>query len=122
MMKKSKKVRWNPMIARLAEANMKETKGVEAPQRNWGSRSRWNPIIAGLANNEVIQSNGASSNRNNGTLKIKENWTNSAHKKRTQEEFQAYIHNLFTTEGPKVKYQNPDSWVTYPKEKKPAEY
>ena len=52
------------------------------------------------------------------TLKIKEKWVAAVEKRRSKEEFQAYLHELFDNDGPKVKYQNPDAWRVYPIKKK----
>ena len=34
-------------------------------------------------------------------------------KRRSDEEFQAYLHRLFANGKLKVKYQNPDAWRDY---------
>ncbi len=65
-------------------------------------------------NKEISQG----ANSNNKTLKIKEKWVAAVEKRRSKEEFQAYLHELFDNDGPKVKYQNPDAWRVYPLKKK----
>ena len=38
-------------------------------------------------------------------------------KKRSDKEFQEYLHELFAEDKLKVKYQNPDSWRSYRRKK-----
>ena len=87
MMKKIKKVRWDPIIVKLAECNLKKE------------------ICKGASNNIM-------------TSTIKEKWVAAVEKRRSKEEFQAYLHELFDNKSPKIKYQNPDTWNVYPVKKK----
>ena len=121
MMKKNEKIKWNPIVARLAETNVKPTKVAPKPKKKKAPESRWNPIIAKLADDKLKQRNEMIVYKDNKALKIKVNWANTVKKKRTDEEFHEYLKGLFNSDGPKVKYQNPDSWIIYPTKKKPDE-
>jgi len=81
-------------------------------------RVRWDPLIVKLAECKLKKEISQGANKNNKNLKIKEKWVAAVQKKRSKEEFQAYLHALFNVEGPKVKYQNPDAWSFNPKKKK----
>ena len=118
MMKKTRKVRWDPIVARLTDSNLKQVKIISAPKKNKSSDSEWNPIIARLADNNLKQSTMVNEYQDNRTLRIKDNWATNIEKKRTREEFTAYIHELFAIDSPKVKYQNPDSWNVFLTKKK----
>ena len=39
-------------------------------------------------------------------------------KRRSKEEFEAFLKSLFDKDSPKVKYQNPDGWRIPPQAKK----
>jgi hypothetical protein len=121
MMKKSEKIRWNPIVARLAEISVKNTKVAPAPKKKKVPESRWNPIVAKLADDKLKQPNGMNVYKDNERMRIKVNWANTVQKKRTDEEFHAYLKGLFNSDGPKVKYQNPDSWIIHPTKKKTDE-
>jgi len=87
-MKKAEKIKWNPIIARLADAAVKQN------------------------SSESIYSE----NCNDDSSRIKANWVYAA-KRRSPDEFKEYIHELFDADAPKVKYHNPDVWNVYPKKK-----
>jgi hypothetical protein len=84
-MRTAKKVRWDPIIARLANYNVKQ--GVYEEPRNDVEPSR-----------------------------VKANWVAAVEKRRSDEDFEAFLHGLFDKNGPVVKYQNPDAW-RYPTKK-----
>lgn len=79
---------------------------------------KWNPIVAKLAEAEVKQEPLSEVKEVGATSKIKVNWVVATEKRRSREGFQEYLHGLFKKVGPKVKYQNPDSWIVYPNKKK----
>ena len=65
-MKKTTKVRWNPIAARLAESNVKQAKIETVPEKNRSSKSRWNPMIARLADTNLKQSTLLNADQDNG--------------------------------------------------------
>ena len=81
-------------------------------------RVRWDPLIVKLSECNLNKEISQGANSNNKTLKIKEKWVAAVEKRRSKEEFQAYLHELFDNDAPKVKYQNPDAWRVYPLKKK----
>lgn len=82
------------------------------------NKVRWDPIIAKLTNNQVKQKNYEPASRVDKHSRAKANWVAAAQKRQSNEEFQAFLHDLFDRDGPAVKYQNPDSWRVYPIKKK----
>ena len=81
-------------------------------------RVRWDPLILKLAEYNVNKKISQGANSNNKTLKTKEKWVAAVEKRRSKEEFQVYLQELFDKDGPKVKYQNPDVWIFPPKKKR----
>jgi len=71
---------------------------------------KWDPIVAKLAEYNVKQQLSVQANSNAAHSRVKANWVAVVEKRRSKEEFQEFIHELFHNDGPKVKYQNPDSW------------
>jgi hypothetical protein len=78
---------------------------------------RWDPIIARLANNQVKQEASKMPNRPDEPSRVKAKWTAMPQKRESEEEFQAFLHDMLNRDGPTVKYQNPDRWRTYPLKK-----
>ena len=71
---------------------------------------RWDPIVATLAEYNVKQQLSAQASSNAEPSRVRANGVTVVEKRRSKEEFQEFIHELFHKDGPKVKYQNPDSW------------
>jgi hypothetical protein len=78
---------------------------------------KWDPIIAKLANNQVKQEVSGQPSKANALSGVSAKWVAAAQKRESNEEFQAFLKQLFDRDGPKVKYQNPDAWRAYPVKK-----
>ena len=74
------------------------------------STSKWDPIIMKLIETKMKNPNPNIKNSTNKNSRIHKNTVNNSKKRRSHEEFQKYIHELFNQSGPKIKYQNPDTW------------
>ena len=85
-MRKVKKVRWDPIIAKLVNYVVKQNVSAEAIEDSGPSRVKANWVNP--ACKQFIYM--------------------------TKEEFEVYLHDLFDREGPVIKYQNPDVWNVYP--------
>jgi hypothetical protein len=77
---------------------------------------RWDPIIAKLADYEVKQNTSREAIETAESSQISSKGVNAS-QKRSKEEFEALLHDLFDRNGPVVKYQNPDVWNVYPAKK-----
>ena len=66
---------------------------------------RWDPIVAKLISDELTQ-------------KKCSDVKNIPQKSNSKQDFQTYLHSLFDNDGPPVKYQNPDAWYSYPRNRK----
>ena len=79
---------------------------------------RWDPIVAKLAENGIKPNFCAPVNKQHKTSTNKTNNTNVPMKRRTKEEFEAYLKSLFAGDNVQFKYQNPDAWIFPEPEKK----
>ena len=76
---------------------------------------RWDPIVAKLAENGTKPNFCAPTRKQH---KTSTNKTNVPMKRRTKEEFEAYLKSLFADDNLQFKYQTPDAWVFPEPEKK----
>ena len=72
---------------------------------------RWDPIIARLANIQVKQAAAMMPSRTGEPSTVQAKWVAMSQKRESEEEFQAFLRDLFNRDGPTVKYQNPDAWI-----------
>ena len=83
---------------------------------------KWDPLILKLAdytlNNEISQDN----NGHKKILTIKENGVAAIEKRRSPEEFKAYIHEIFENDPTKMKYQPHFAWYFRSNKKKKSVY
>ena len=79
---------------------------------------KWDPLIVKLAQYNLDKEISQVNNKHNNTLRIKENWVAATEKRRSPEEFQSYIHEIFEKGGLITKYQHPSEWYFPPKKKK----
>ena len=86
----NKKVRWDPIAARLAEGRMKQT--VCVPITN-------TPKQQAIPTKETAK-------------------TKVTGERRSNEEFSEYLKSLFADDNLPFKYQNPDAWILYKSKKR----
>ena len=85
---------------------------------------RWDPIVAKLAENGTKPNFCAPTRKQHKTSTNKPNKPNKVNKanvpmkRRTKEEFEAYLKSLFADDNLQFKYQTPDAWVFPEPEKK----
>jgi hypothetical protein len=75
---------------------------------------RWDPIIAKLATNQVKQKVSGQPSKADALSGARAKWVAASQKRESDEEFQAFLQELFDRDGPAVKYKNPDAWRAYP--------
>ena len=74
------------------------------------STTKWDPIIMKLIETKMKNPNPNIKNSTNKNSIINKNTVNIPKKRRSQKEFQKYLHEIFNQSGPTIKYQNPDTW------------
>jgi len=83
---------------------------------------RWDPIIVKLAENKVKQKFCAHTNKQYTTSKNQVNEVIMSKKRRSKEDFEAFLKSLFDNKTIPFKYQNPDAWRVYKLKKKNNSY
>ena len=81
-------------------------------------KARWDPIIAKLAENKVKQKFCTHTNKQYTTSKNQVNEVIMSKKRRSKEDFEAFLKSLFEHNTLPFKYQNPDAWRVYKLKKK----
>ena len=77
---------------------MKKTKKIE-----------WDPLVKKIAESNLNKKTIHQSTPNK-EIRVQKNWIKSVRNRRSKEEFQEYLHELFNVVGPKIKYKTPDRW------------
>lgn len=80
------------------------------------SKVKWDPIAIKLADYKLKEDMYSKPDDVVSSPEIR--WADAVQKRRSKEDFEKYLHELFDVAGPEMKYQNPDSWNVYPNEEK----
>lgn len=96
----NKKVRWDPITAKLAESNIKQEIYMPIPKQHTAPTKKANKTNATKA------------------PKNKATETNSTEERLSNEEFSNYLKSLFADDTLPFKYQNPDAWILYKRKKR----
>ena len=79
---------------------------------------KWDPLIVKLAQYNLDKEISQDNNTHKKNLTIKENWVATIEKRRSPEEFKAYIHEIFENDPTKMKYQPHFAWYFRSNKKK----